>query len=166
MMYTAAGPTDLPTTCGGGGGRRQRAPPALSTTPSRAAALSAQVVLPGQAAEPAEMELTECGPRCACFSGCGQGFSSAAAGAAALLSLRQLEGKGWGVLADAPLPAGMVVSHYAGAPLSRVRAVWLSPASVAAAAPAWACPPATQPGLKLPSVCLRTVLPSSMQAST
>lgn len=166
-MYTAAGPTDLPTTCGGGGGRRQRAPPALSTTPSRAAALSAQVVLPGQAAEPAEMELTECGPRCACFSGCGQGFSSAAAAAAArVLSLRQLEGKGWGVLADAPLPAGMVVSHYAGATLSRRWAVWLSPASVAAAVPAWACPPATQPELKLPSLCLHAVLPSPMQAST
>lgn len=72
-------------------------------------------MLPLQAAEPAEMELTECGPRCACFASCGLGFSAAAAGAVArAVSLRQIEGKGWAVVADVPLPAGMVITHYAG----------------------------------------------------
>lgn len=91
------------------------------------------LVLP--ALEAAEMELTECGANCSCFGACGCGFSSragaavrgggggggqpdtAAVGAPAVqpyCSLQQLPGKGWGVFADEPLPAGLLVCHYAG----------------------------------------------------
>lgn len=71
--------------------------------------------------EPAGLELTECGPLCACFGSCGLGFTAAAA-AVPPISLRRSEGKGWGVFADEPLPAGLVVCHYAGEYVSNAEA--------------------------------------------
>lgn len=98
------------------------------------------IVLPGQHAD---LELTECGPACACFGGaCSLGFSDVSVGgsssgdastleeaavAAACpppVSLRQLgEGKGWGVVAGEPLPKNLVICHYAGEFVSTGEAV-------------------------------------------
>lgn len=68
------------------------------------------------------MELTECGPSCACFGGCELGFSSGGSTAYPPVSLQQLPGKGWGVFADEPLPAGAVLCHYAGEYISNAEA--------------------------------------------
>lgn len=72
--------------------------------------------------ESAELELTECGPSCACFGGCELGFSSGGGAAYPPVSLQQRPGKGWGVLADEPLPAGTVLCHYAGEYVSNAEA--------------------------------------------
>lgn len=69
------------------------------------------------------MELTECGPSCACFGGCDQpGFSSGGGAAYPPVSLQQRPGKGWCVFADEPLPAGAVLCHYAGEYVSNAEA--------------------------------------------
>lgn len=114
-MPSSAAPLSERGTCGGGAG-------AAFAGDIPTAAPSIQVVLPGHQSEPAEMELTECGPSCACFSGCGLGFSTAAAELAPLVSLRWGEGKGSGVYADEALPARMVVGHYAGEYVSNLEA--------------------------------------------
>lgn len=69
------------------------------------------------------MELTECGPSCACFGGCDQpGFSSGGGAAYPPVSLQQRPSKGWCVFADEPLPASAVLCHYAGEYVSNAEA--------------------------------------------
>lgn len=60
-----------------------------------------------QPRELAGLELTACGPACACFGACGCSFDDV--GARAAVSLREQPGKGWCAFADEPLPAGLLI---------------------------------------------------------
>ncbi|KAL4426808.1 hypothetical protein ABPG77_006594 [Micractinium sp. CCAP 211/92] len=72
--------------------------------------------------EPAELELTACGPACACFGTCACSFDSAGAAALEAVGLREQAGKGWCAFAHEPLPAGLLICQYAGEYISNAEA--------------------------------------------
>ena len=111
----------------------RRCPPAARRRPAAAAApakpclpswlrLQSGLTLALPTREGAEMELTECGPSCACFGGCDLGFSSGGGARYPPVTLRERPWKGWGVWADKLLPAGAVLCHYAGEYISNAEA--------------------------------------------
>ena len=72
--------------------------------------------------EPAEMELTECGPSCSCSGACGLGFSAARGRRQPAVSRSRHSGKGWGVYSDEALPAGLLLGQYSGEYISSAEA--------------------------------------------
>ena len=84
--------------------------------------------------EPAELELTACGPACACFGACACSFDSAAAAALEIVTLCEQPGKGWCAYADEPLPTGLIVCQVRS---TQAPAMHRSPARLPACMPAW-----------------------------